>query len=196
MKVVAVIPSTNSPGKRDVTGAFRPEALRFLRAWGPGNGLIVFDNTKLRAQRRAHVLEWLRDDPDVDVVAFFCHGLPGSIQAGFDRTNVDELADATDAQRIVLYACSAGGGADPFASHLARAGHTVWAHTTVGHTTMNPHVMKFTPWASGVASGWVTEPGSAGWPSWRKRLRTDPTYRFRFWAPESEWPVDDAGSNP
>jgi hypothetical protein len=95
--------------------------------------------------------------------------------------------------RVALYACSAGAGAvldgnegfaDRLRDALCAAGVTrctVYAHTTAGHATQNPHVRMFAGDGSpvgGTGGSWIVAPGSKLWPAWRRALRTD--LRFRF----------------
>ena len=171
--VIAFAPRHNSPGLHDATGAFIPEARRFLQlAGGEGRkGLFLFNPRRPMAERAAYVLDTLREyeaqKRKVRAVAFFCHGYSRGLQAGFRSSgrsvNVSELAEAiadiSGAGVIVpLYACSTagsprlgapggdGGFADSLRDALCRHGAThcrVDAHVTLGHTTRNPHVRRF-----------------------------------------------------
>jgi hypothetical protein len=209
VKVLCIRPRHNTPGKKDVTGAFAPEADKFLNLHGTG-GVETFDNRKPMAARRREVLELLKDGVDFDAIAFFCHGWSNGIQAGFTRANVAQLAKALDKAweplgdaRVVLYCCStgadpedspvqaAGTGDNSFADRLRDAlcalGDTacrVTAHDTVAHTTMNPHALFFDGMGSpvGGAGGYYpVAPGSPLWPKWRKALRTtDMRFEFPF----------------
>lgn len=205
MNILVVFPQHNSPGKRDVTGAFRPEALRFKKHAEATHGASVdvasFDNRAGKLRRRRQVEALLRATPQpLDMVAFFCHGLAKSIQTGHDLGTVATLAEAlaeTAQDRdvdVVLYACDAadthtggpggdGGFADALRDALAERGVSgrVDAHVTTGHTTKNPYVRRF--WSNGEAAGtggdWLVAPGSPKWASWRKALR-DPRLPLRY----------------
>lgn len=123
MKVLCIRPRHNTPGKRDVTGAFAPEAEKFLKVHGDGI-VLDFDNRKPMAARRKEVLQVISDaatppHDDFDAVAFFCHGWSTGIQAGFTRANIGELVAAIDSAtsktepdvcwpNVVLYCCSTG----------------------------------------------------------------------------------------
>jgi len=170
---IAFVPSFNSHGKRDVTGAFLPEAKRFLAEVG-GEGQVElhrFDNRLKMSQRADQVLDILASYETqrrkMLCVAFFCHGYKSGIQAGFRSSgkakNVEELAEAIAAITgkgpiVPLYCCSTaaspargaaggdGGFADELRDHLCAEGAVncrVDAHTTVAHTTKNPYVRRF-----------------------------------------------------
>lgn len=204
-KTLCFRPRHNSPGKHDVTGAFAPEADKFLGLHG--GKVHAFDNRRPMGARRREVLEILRATPfaNYDAVAFFCHGWATGIQAGFTRAHVRELAEAvrgfgTD---VALYCCStgadpqdspkeaAGTGENSFADKLRDAlcalgdvDCSVVAHSTVAHTTKNPHVLFFDGMGSpvgGTGGYYPVAPGSALWRAWRKRLReTDLRLRMPF----------------
>lgn len=193
MTAIAIAPMHNSPGKKDATGAFLPEARAFARF--NGGKVLLFDNHKAPRDRLIDVIDGLRGQR-AHCVAFFCHGLKTSIQVGATLRNVHVLASALrdcGAEVVPLYACDAArdtdndreddnadgpGGVGGFASALATAGpFRVDAHTTTAHTTRNPHVRRF----DGEAEGhWLVEPGSAWWPTWRAALRDDPGFRLSF----------------
>lgn len=128
-RLLAIIPTHNAPEKRDVTGAFHPEAVAWLRLHGADpDELWRFDNAKAPAVRRRQVLRELTKRADegktYDAIGFFCHGLWRSIQAGFDTVTAPELAKVlarllkpVGGRRAVvaLYACDAAdnGRRDP-----------------------------------------------------------------------------------
>ena len=192
MTVLAIAPRHNSPGKRDASGAFAPEARAFIKLHG--GALVDFDNRMDRAAR----WRWLRgtlaafDGGGFDAVAFFCHGYRNGIQAGAHMPQAAELASfvrATGAGICVLYACDAGrdldperaddlaegpGGAGGFAWELARHGLQVDAHVTAAHTTINPHVRRFP------AGDWIVSPKDPLWGAWRRRLKSDRAFRLSF----------------
>lgn len=201
LKVLALAPTYNVPGKKDVTGAFLPEAKAFVKLAKKGSRLVQFDNSRSLPQRRAEVLKLLKgDSKGYDSVALFCHGWLDGVQAGFLRRHTTELAEAISAITLTedvvvpLYCCStgkdpqddpltaAGTGDDSFADKLRDAlcaegavGCRVMAHTTVAHCTKNPMVVFMD--GMGSSSGGVggyppVSPGSENWGRWRKALRT------------------------
>lgn len=134
-------------------------------------------------------------------LALFCHGWRTGVQLGFDRASAHELARAlraaspfTDSMTVTLYACSTargddstgeGGFADALRDALVVAGFfraRVDAHTTAGHATWNPYVLRFE--GDGTASPprggeWIVSPTSPLWQRWRTALRsTDLRLRF------------------
>jgi hypothetical protein len=95
MKGLIFMPTTNSEGKRDTTGAFQPEALKFAREHNIHPDAVVrFDNSAGKPWRRAEVLDALKRRAGLSCVAFFCHGWANGIQAGFDIATVAQLAGA------------------------------------------------------------------------------------------------------
>jgi len=120
-RVLAFTPQFNTPGKRDVTGAFLPEARAFVRLAQKGSELVAIDNRKAVPARRKQVLAAIeaRSGKGFTSVAFFCHGLRSSIQLGFRSLLAPQLAAAvthlTDgAEDVVvpLYCCSTGADHD------------------------------------------------------------------------------------
>ena len=146
MRALIILPQHNSPGKRDVTGAFRPEAKRFaesLHERGFSTHTHAFDNKASKAKRRAEVERAIWEgvfhsdgigiDGLWDVVAFFCHGFTRGMQTGHDMATVGDLAEtialrSSDTVVVPLYACStastrtgAPGGDGGFADALRDA---------------------------------------------------------------------------
>jgi len=145
-------------------------------------------------------------------VAFFCHGWADGIQVGVRRTNIPELVrllckvtkNGTDAKNVLhvpLYCCSTaaatdtpegasetggdGGFADLLRDSFCAQGKPwirVYAHTTKGHTTMNPQVRVFEGKGStvGMAGGEALvrqpPPKNALWPLWRDALTCRPPF--------------------
>ncbi|MCH6551211.1 MAG: hypothetical protein IH804_04260 [Planctomycetes bacterium] len=210
--MLAFAPMHNSHGKRDATGAFIPEATRFIMAAAVGSRLVLFDNSKPFAARRREVLREIPKHKDLDAVAFFCHGSMKSIQAGFGMRSARLLAYAlslesrSDFLVVPLYCCSTGDDPDDDPITAAGTGEgsfadklrdelcgndikytRVMGHTTVAHTTKNPHVVFFdgmgTP--EGVEGGYApVKPGTKSWGPWRRGLRSgDLRYRFPFMTP-------------
>ncbi len=178
--IIGFSPTTNTPPKKDATGAFIPEGRNFMRfhQQSPGN-LVMVDNTKSAATMKAHVFNSLRAVEDLHGVAFFCHGLRDRIQFGIRKADLPELARLIAAKTspvgralpVTLYCCDTGrdddadrnddlaefGGDNGFADNLrdalCKAGVVnciVDSHTTAAHTTMNPDVRRFEGMGSAV----------------------------------------------
>ena len=200
-------PLRNTPGRNDVTGAFLPEAHRFVAVNALPGGVRIFDNGLPFAQRREQVEMAFDGASNVDVVAFFCHGWKTGIQAGYRMPNVPELAlllkkVASPHLTVLLYACDTardgdaelgddqvdgpggeGGFADAMRDELSRlrVNARVYGHTTEGHCTQNPRVRVFDTSVAAMPGGrWLVEPGSAGWKQWATELRGSDR-RFTFW---------------
>jgi hypothetical protein len=201
-------PEYDTPGKRDASAAFQPEAKRFQRVHG--GTLVHVDNRRDHGTRGETVLDSLARGPGRwETIAFFCHGTPRDIQLGFGLRTVDKLGQyiARSSERdvrVLLYCCSTastiasligksvggdGGFADELRDALCRHGAThcrVMAHTTVGHATKNPHVRFFDGNGSPVGSQGgidVVRKGSKLWHAWREALAGQfmaPDFRFVF----------------
>lgn len=201
-------PTTNSPGKKDATGAFIPEGRNFMKFHDePADSLVLIDNTKPAAVMKARVLDSIREAPDLQGVAFFCHGLRDRIQFGIRKKDLPELAQllatkATGDLVVTLYCCDTGrdddadrdddlaefggdnGFADCLRDELCKAGVTrcvVDAHTTAAHTTMNPDVRRFEGMGSkvgGAGGHYIVPRGSALRKAWVRALKTN--FRFEF----------------
>jgi hypothetical protein len=161
----------NTKGRRDATGAFQPEAKRFLKYHKQSfDNLFLIDNKQTRAKMRKQVLKILRSlHCSNPCIAFFCHGYRLGIQFGFCVGHAGSLARAItklNPVSVVFYSCDVardrdrsrrdditdtiggdGGFADvvrdEFAAAGARWGMNVDGHTTPGHTTRNPFVRRF-----------------------------------------------------
>jgi hypothetical protein len=211
MNMVLFVPDQDSPGKKDMSAVFYPDARAFARHYGqePSDVIVRFPANAPPDQRRAVCLQALRSvTAPLDVVAFFCHGWPDGLQAGFTRINALTLARVLGMHarldaHVVLYACNAGrdrdaddaddlepgpGGDGGYADELRDAcgalGRriTVVAHSSAGHASYNPFCRYFDPTQGGKGGQWFVEPNSPLWPLWRRALR-DPrsTLRWRFW---------------
>lgn len=197
MTTLVFTASHDTRGKRDATGAFIPEAKRFRDLHG---GRLVFvDNRKGEPERAEQVLAEISRNGAQPwrTVAFFCHGTPRTIQLGFNRATVRELAryiarTSERDVRVLLYCCSTasalreviggestggdGGFADMLRDALCAEGATkcrVMGHVTVGHTSKNPHVRLFEGGGSpigGQGGAYVVRPGSKLWTPWREAL--------------------------
>lgn len=169
---VILTPTTNEPGKKDVTGAFAPEAQRFatlLRARGCTVTEAAIDNTQPMAKRRQRSIDAINAAPaktmsPINLLAFFCHGWRDGVQVGFTRKTLDDLVSMRFSSDVLvaLYCCSTGEDAgkrgtdapgvgdgsfaDTLRDRLCASGRVdcrVFAHTTVAHTTRNPNALFF-----------------------------------------------------
>ncbi len=210
-RVLAFAPRFNTPGKRDATGSFQLEAGAFVRLARKGSELVLVDNRKGVPARRQEVLAAIdaRVGEGFTSLAFFCHGLRSSIQLGFRSllapplaTAITNLTDAAQDVVVPLYCCSTaadhdgdalgapGTGDHSFADKLrdalcaAGAVHCrVMAHSTVGHTTMNPMVVFMDGMGSaqgGVGGYAPVSPGSVQWRAWKQTFRLAATLRLRM----------------
>ncbi|UJR81505.1 hypothetical protein [Sandaracinus amylolyticus] len=182
----------NRPGKKDWSGAFAPEALRFA---GHARDVARIPLDATASDMRMLISASIRS-AGPSIVGFFCHGLTRRIELGFDMGTVDELAAAlaeVGCSRVALYACSTGSGkgpggdggfADALRDAMCRAGLVdarVLAHETAGHATQNPRKRFFDGMGSpvgGVGGYWIVEPGSSLWKPWTRRLREDADFRL------------------
>lgn len=154
MTVLALYASQDTPGKRDASTVFAPEARR-LAAMRDGVAISIPQRDMGMPARRSWLLRTLETQAPLGhtSLALFCHGWSSGIQLGprlrwgKARTReVDELAEAIrstmgDAPTVVLYACSTastwltglfrrgapggdGGFADELRDALCRAGAT------------------------------------------------------------------------
>ena len=195
MRAIAVCPLYNAPGRKDVTAVFRPEAERYLDVHG--GELVVFDNRAPMGARADYVMARLFELGPCDALAFFCHGWPDGIQAGFRRASAARLATVAPLV-VTLYACSTayglplgapggdGGFADRLRDELCKARKTacrVDGHDTKGHATWNPRVRRFEGAGSptgGQGGSWIVAPGTALWKRWAAALRTSRRFTFPF----------------
>ena len=196
--------SRNEPGRVDATGAFIPEARAFKEYYGvPDENFIGIDCTKRNkpVNRRTQVIETLRQVDSLEYLAFFGHGFPDGIKFGLRRKHIGFLVGNMRAKlnlKVGLYACLAaendvrdtnvrnvgpgtdGGFADFLRDTMVREGITdgwVDAHKTAGHTSWNPHVVRFMcedveDLEYGAEGGsYLVAPRSASWKRWCKALR-------------------------
>jgi len=208
--IIAICPKHNSKGKKDVSGAFLPEAVAFVGLHG--GKLFQFDNHAPPRIRAAAVEQAIWNmQGAVDMVAIFCHGTKRGIQTGHSIRALGHLAEVIGMRsspehgpRVVLYCCDTArdadtdakddlepgpGGEGGFADYLRdelrdlgySSGH-IDAHTVVGHTTKAPYVRRFyvDETRSQLGGEWFVEPGSAHWKAWRRGLQSDSGLRWRF----------------
>jgi hypothetical protein len=200
--IVAFAPAYDSPGKRDATGAFLPEAKAFARLHDCDR--VIIDNRHVDAHMRQHVRDAIEARDEIRCLAFFCHGFRSGIQFGFRLYSsamiVDSLAPRMARDCVIaLYCCDTGrdgdaereddldpgpGGEGGFADALRdalrakRRDWTGWVdgHVTAAHTTRNPHVRRMH--AHGDSSYLIPRDGET-WDRWRVALReTDLRLRF------------------
>jgi hypothetical protein len=125
-------PRYNSKGKRDVTGAFKPEAEAFCRFHGvdPDESIVIINNGQRKHRSRYPMAREVIAEIKArkpKVTAFFCHGFTHYIQLGPRSPNhpaaqdtdkqlfrqfIKALTDAHVAPNLVLYACSTGNDPD------------------------------------------------------------------------------------
>ena len=132
--------------------------------------------------RRWKVLRELkkREGQEYDAVVFFCHGWKNKIQLGFKRVSIPALARRLNSAAekrliVVLYACSCaktGGIAELLRDEL-KEGSRVIGHSTSGHTTRNPYAVWYTKHL-------VDYILFVDWNKWKKHLKEDDDFRFRF----------------
>lgn len=209
MKIAAFAPLYNTQGRHDATGAFQPEAGRYLAYHGASIAcLYLFDNRRTKKEMRAAVVNVLKSRSGLDAIAFFCHGYKRGLQCGIDTDTARDLARAIGASSlwagpaVTLYACDTGrdidadrlddleqfggdgGFADRLRDELCVAGYVhcrVDAHTTAGHTTRNPNVRRFDGAGSPVGGigGYYIVP--KGSKMWKKwRAALTTDFRFQF----------------
>lgn len=201
---VVLLPDRNKPLRNDFGGAFQPEAVRFIKHHNLPCKATCISIGKPFGVRGIDVTKALVGHTEpLDTVAFFCHGYSRSIQLGFTRADVDNLARvlapvSTSDLRVVLYSCTVGswikgtpggdgGFADLLRDALCRHGVIdcqVDAHTTGGHCTENPFVRRFRGKGSpvgGVGGEWIVEKGKELWARWVTLMKMKSgTLRFDF----------------
>lgn len=214
MNALIFYSNVNTHGKRDATGAFIPEALAFQEYHGiQPEFCIGVDCSKyhMSKKRRDKVFTAISSRKNLDLIAFFGHGWPDGIQFGINRRHIPQLVDALNEPspdlKVVLYACLAaendvrdssitdlgpatdGGFADLLRDELARNGVTdgwVDGHKTAGHTTWNPHVVRFLcetvtdEERGGEGGAYLVAPGSQLWREWCYVLKNNQAVRHWF----------------
>ena len=205
MRALVVAPAYDTPGRKDASGAFQPEARAFVKVNNLEAKISLFESSRALFDRRGIPQRALQSLHDLDVVAFFCHGWKGGIQAGWSTLQVTQLADlireaGTPDVTVCLYCCDTaqdsdprtddreagpggrGGFADLLANRLLETGWRgrLFGHATPGHTTQNPWV-RF--WAPGKRGEWLVEPHSQHWAEWCRDLRGELRFTYPFAAP-------------
>jgi hypothetical protein len=217
MTMLCFAPAFNTKGRKDATGAFIPEAERFLKHHGQDSSMLrLIDNMQNKTQMRRAVLKHLKEFSchGLDGVFFFCHGYRRGIQFGFTTKGLKKLAtaifDACDENpRVCFYSCDVGrdsdrkrtddlktfggdgGFADEMRDALCKAGSR-WCRVD-GHTTRNPHVRRFEGDGSmvGGKGGYYIVPRQKKklFKKWRELLRT--AFRFEYPFMSTEVILDD-----
>jgi hypothetical protein len=211
MRLLVFVPDQDSPGKKDVTHAFLPEARAFAKHHGaiPEEVIKRFPSGAPLDTRRAVTSMGIKatGQPPIDVLAFFCHGWRAGIQAGYLKQHALVLArllsaHASPTAYVPIYGCDTAGDADPatadrdpgpggdggFADALRDACEavgrrvTVTGHTNPGHCSYNPYARYFAPGCGGKGGHWYVEPKSALWGKWIAALKGPRnTLRYRFY---------------
>jgi hypothetical protein len=146
----AIAPSQNTGTQHDAAGAFHPGAQKFAAAYNAP--WRTFENVGARKTVQKNFYDTIDKycPAGIDLFAYFGHG----IVDGLPSPHIG-LAELDDFVRVllpkvskpfvaVLYACSAG-AANGFSGKLReKLGADVWvyAHTSVGHSYMNPDVSE------------------------------------------------------
>ncbi len=177
-------------------GPGSPEFKRQAKEWAKfcGGDVVELAVGSLKpAARYRQVSDSMTAHKGAHHLAVFCHGWANGLQLvpmASVKDFAKEIAWATDAPIVTLYACSTadgphlggdGGFADALRDALCKVGATgcvVDAHTTAGHTTRNPYVRRFYGAASPVGGVWIVEPKSALWRPWVKALQGP--FRWEF----------------
>lgn len=182
MRRLAITGDRNRPGKRDWSGAFRPESMRFVIASGDTRSKTRAIDTKLPLAKQRDEIERAIVEVQPEELGVFCHGFPRRIELGHTVATVGALARvlrAVGCYRVGLYACSTaigtgpggdGGFADELRDALDHADARVVAHVVAGHATMSPHV-RFFDGHAGAGGIDVVPRGSPLWRRWCQRLR-------------------------
>lgn len=205
VKAFVITGDRNSGLKKDFTGAFDPEARKFMALHNiPAECRLKVDLSKNEGTRKKQVLDFIADlkakGYETNHIAIFCHGFTARIEVGFRIANVRELVDALKSVRnpseycgFILYCCSTGGGpgkdgdngfADKLRDTMCQAGEVdcvIEAHVTAGHTVTNPNKRRYMGMGSavgGTGGTWIVGPNTALWRKWRNALQTD--FRFQF----------------
>lgn len=193
MSVLAFHPEHNRPMRKDVTGAFKPEAGNWIELH---KGVAIsIDCRGNRIKTSDSVLRELYqfEGADLDAVGFFCHGLRHSLQMGFRSSDLKDLAKAIIKVskpdiKVALYACScATSDRENLASRLRDAlvflnteAKTIQVdgHHGSGHCTRRPFVRRYNgPAYSG--GRWLVTPGSPFWRRWVRALaQTDARLKY------------------
>lgn len=200
MNVIAFHPKHNSLFKKDVTGAFKPEAQAFVQKHNYSKANIYEIDCRRKVSkfvRQNQILAELSqfEDKQLDAIAFFCHGWKKGLQFGFSNSAQDLetlsyriLKASANKIRVVLYACSCGStDLQNFASALRDQIYNwesrpiqIDAHDRKGHCTRRPFIRRYTePAYSG--GKWIIMPKTELWNNWVNALdETDLRFDYPF----------------
>ena len=117
MRTLVLYSNRNTPGRKDATGAFVPEARAFAKVHGVPKELQIGMplhgvSAAKRRQKTFEAIYQASRKELLDCIAFFGHGWPRGIQFGFSRKHAHALARSlteccVSDVKIVLYACLA-----------------------------------------------------------------------------------------
>lgn len=198
LRTIVVYQSTNRKGRKDATGAFKPEAFAFQEMHKiHSRNMIPIPHSLAPAKRARKVLELLdcRIARSIDCFAYFGHGTQKSFPSmGFGRglygdRDVRKLSEELGRVGrpnlvVVLYACLTGKGfgvADWLGDEL-REQHNmpkarVIAHLGKGHTTKYPFVEYSGEGAGDLGVPIITKSDPL-WSKWYHRLQNDQSFRL------------------
>jgi hypothetical protein len=154
LRAVSVVNKQNRSRKLD-GDEFLREATGFNRSH---NGTIIPIPAHLAAKQRRMSLNLLmmadaEANGRIGMLGIFCHGWTTGLQTGHSLDSAIELAGTLHAVctpdvRIFAAACSAGVRFLPQLHELMGnlgMSPTIWGHTTAGHTTRNPNLIRIYP---------------------------------------------------
>jgi hypothetical protein len=188
MKGLVFASSVNRPGEHDASYVFVPGARQFARKYGLS--VTPFDETQGHHKQVAHdtVFNTIRAARQLDVIAYFGHGLPHALgSAGIAEAEAPALAAAINAAaapdcKVILYACWCGipGGFAETLSRSLSAGITVFGHSQRGHAYQNPYVARY-PYRPEDTQPFIIEHGcSTLWHEWNKELHGNSELWMRY----------------
>ena len=173
MRGIIFVQEHNSHG-HDATGAFRPKAAEFARYHGITD-IQFIDNHKKGAERAKALLTTLESRQNLEVVAYFGHGLSYGLATaqiyrydnGGKKAFAAALRKSTGAgARLLLYACSAGvrGGWADELSQMMGPNFSIYGYDRAGHCSTNPYVTRY---PAGSAGSEYVIPGTTHHPQWK-----------------------------
>ena len=171
---------------------FGKEARRFAKCHNvPDKDVIPVSTFQPLMMRRWKIFRELkkREGTEYDSIVFFCHGWKHKLQLVGKEVSIPAFARRLskvtgEYVTVVLYACNCAatnGFAQRIRDELYQCDCDVIGHSTPGHTTRNPYVrcctkrMRFRKRTFALVYR-----GTDTWIPWRKHLRKDKDFRFRF----------------
>jgi hypothetical protein len=164
----------------DASAVFRPAAVEFARHYGLANSRGVMepeliDNHKKHEDRRVDFYAAMRTKQNLNVVAYFGHGLEYGLvtprifkydDGGAGRFVAEVKGRILPGSKLLLYACTAGvrGGWANLVSDMLGSSVTVYGHDRAGHATTNPYVTRYP--CGGAGSEYLI-PGTTHHPMWK-----------------------------